>query len=144
MPAEDLDLTTETRAESTVIHVAGELDLSTVPRFDAELEQASTGGRVVIVLADCTFIDSSALQSLVRAQRIVSERGGAIALVAPSQPARRVLEVAALDRFIPVFATLDVALAATDQGRHPQNLQRETPVGRKRSLARKRAEPPPA
>lgn len=112
MPDEDLDLTTERRGEFTIIHVAGELDLSTVARFDAELDQAVTMGRVVVVLAECTFIDSSALQALVRAQRGVAERGGTIALVAPSQPARRVLEVAALDRFFPVFATLDVALTA--------------------------------
>jgi anti-sigma B factor antagonist len=114
MPAQDLTLTTEMRADSMVIRVAGELDLSTVAAFDAALEQALAVGPVVVELSECTFIDSSALQSLVRAHRIVREgEGGAILLVAPSQPARRVLEVAALDRFMPVFETVDEALDST-------------------------------
>ncbi|MCY7301467.1 MAG: STAS domain-containing protein [Thermoleophilia bacterium] len=113
MTPEDLTLTTEMRAESTVLHVAGELDLSTVAAFDTELERALALGRVVVVLSDCTFIDSSALQSLVRAHRAARtpEQNEALVLVAPSQPARRVLEIAALDRLVPMFDTLDDALA---------------------------------
>ena len=115
MTPEDLTLTTEVRADSTVLHVAGELDLSTVAVFDAELERALALGPVVVVLSECTFIDSSALQSLVRAHRGAPEheQHGALALVAPSQPARRVLEIAALDRLVPIFDTLDDALAST-------------------------------
>ena len=113
MPTQDLTLTTEMRADSTVIHVVGELDLSTVARFDSELEQALTTSRVVVVLSECTFIDSSALQSLVRAQRVIRDAGGVISLVAPSQPARRVLEVSTLDRILSVFDTLDDALIST-------------------------------
>ena len=110
----DLTVTTEIRAESTILHVVGELDLSTVGMFDAELDRALGVGRVVVVLSECTFIDSSALQSLVRAHRVVRESTDrTIVLVAPSQPARRVLEIAALDRLVPVFDTLDDALAAT-------------------------------
>lgn len=113
MPAPDLILTTDTRDDAAVIHVVGELDLSTVDAFDAELERSFAAGRVVVVLSECTFIDSSALQSLVRALRAVRDKGGEIALVAPSQPARRVLEVAGLDRLMPVFETLDGAFIPT-------------------------------
>ena len=114
VPAQDLTLTTELRGDFTVLDVAGELDLSTIATFDIELETALAAGPVVVVLADCTFIDSSALQSLVRAHRVVREgKGCAVLLVAPSQPARRVLEVAALDRFMPVFDTLGAALEST-------------------------------
>ena len=113
MPAPDLILTTEMQESTTVIHVVGELDLSTVDAFDAELERSVAAGSVVVVLSECTFIDSSALQSLVRARRVVSSAGGEIVLVAPSQPARRVLEVAALDRLMPVFETLDEAFISS-------------------------------
>ena len=114
MTTQDLTLTTETRAGSTVLHVAGELDLSTVATFDAELARALSLGGVVVVLSECTFIDSSALQSLVRAYRALPRAEGAsLALVAPSQPARRVLEIAALDRLVPIFDTLDDALPST-------------------------------
>jgi anti-anti-sigma factor len=111
MPASDLTLTTETAEGASIIRVVGELDLSTVAALDAELERFLSADRVVVVLSECTFIDSSALRSLVRAQHAIREEGGRLVLVAPSQPARRVLEVAALDRFLPVFETL--AEAAT-------------------------------
>lgn len=113
MPAQDLTLTTDAGDDAAVIHVVGELDLSTVAAFDAELERSFSARRVVVVLSDCTFIDSSALQSLVRAQRAVREAGGELSVVAPSQPARRVLEVAALDRLIPVYETLAEVLTST-------------------------------
>ncbi|MEO5634626.1 STAS domain-containing protein [Gaiella sp.] len=115
MTPEDLKVTTEMRAGSTILHVAGELDLATVAAFDTELERAQALGRVVVVLSDCTFIDSSALQSLVRAHRAgpAHEQNGTLVLVAPNQPARRVLEIAALDRLVPMFDTLDDALAST-------------------------------
>ena len=66
----------------------------------------------MIELAECTFLDSSALRALVRAQRRVAEAGGRLVLVAPSQPARRVLDIATLDRFIPVSATLADAVTS--------------------------------
>jgi anti-sigma B factor antagonist len=113
MPAQDLTLTSEANEGATVLHVIGELDLSTVAAFDTALEQSPLSGRTIVVLSECTFIDSSALQSLVRAERTARDRGGSLALVAPSQPARRVLEVAALDRFVSVFDSLDEALAST-------------------------------
>lgn len=112
MPERDLTLTTDTDGGASIIHVVGELDLSTVAALDAELEQSLPAGRVVVVLSECTFIDSSALRSLVRAQRSAREGGGGLALVAPTQPARRVLEVAALDRFMPVFETVTEAVTS--------------------------------
>jgi anti-sigma B factor antagonist len=113
MPAGDLTLTTDRVDDASIIQVVGELDLSTVAAFDAELEQSLPTGRVIVVLSECTFIDSSALRSLVRAQRTAREGGGGLALVAPSQPARRVIEVAALDRFMPVFETVTEAVTSS-------------------------------
>lgn len=112
MPEHDLVLTTAVDAAANVIDVVGELDLSTVALLDAELERSLSAKRVVIVLAGCTFIDSSALRSLVRAQRSVRDSGGELAIVAPSQPARRVLEVASLDRVMPVFESLADAVTS--------------------------------
>ena len=112
MAGSTLTLSTDTDAGVPVVRVIGDLDLSTVPSFDSELEQSLRGDHVVIELADCTFIDSSALRALVRAQKRIAQEGGSLAIVAPSQPARRVLEVASLDRFVPVFGTLAEALSS--------------------------------
>jgi anti-anti-sigma factor len=107
-----LTLSTDIEDGVKVVHVTGDLDLSTVPAFDAELEQSVGARHLVIELADCTFIDSSALRALVRAQKRTIEEGGTLAIVAPSQPARRVLEVASLDRFVPVFGTVAEAVTS--------------------------------
>jgi len=112
MPESPLTLSTEMTEDVAFIRVCGDFDLSTVSAFDAELEEALTVKRLVIELADCTFIDSSALRALVRAQKLATRAGGELALVAPSQPARRVLEIATLDRFVPVFRTVGEAVTS--------------------------------
>ena len=106
----ELSLSTETSEGLAVVRVAGDFDLSTIDVFDEELEPSVSADLVVIELSGCTFLDSSGLRTLVRAQRRVAEAGGRLVLVAPSQPARRVLDIATLDRFIPVAATLEEAV----------------------------------
>ena len=112
MASSTLTLSTHSEAGIPVVRVNGDFDLSTVASFDSEVEQSLSGDHLVIELADCTFIDSSALRALVRAQKRIAQGGGSLAIVAPSQPARRVLEVASLDRFVPVFGTLAEALTS--------------------------------
>jgi anti-sigma B factor antagonist len=109
---QNLVLTAEASAGVSIIRVQGDLDLSTVSAFDAELERQLGSLHLVVELEGCTFIDSSALRALVRAQKRVAETGGTLVLVAPSQPARRVLEIATLDRFVPVFGTVDDAVTS--------------------------------
>jgi anti-anti-sigma factor len=106
----DLSLSTTLSDGLAVLHVSGDFDLSTVPAFDAEVEHSLSAPLLVVELAGCTFLDSSALRALVRAQRRSAERGGRLMLVAPSQPARRVIEMATLDRFVPVSETLEEAV----------------------------------
>ena len=109
---QSLVLTAETSAGVSIIRVEGDLDLSTVGAFDAELDHLVGSRHLVVELEGCTFIDSSALRALVRAQRRVHAGGGMVALVAPSQPARRVLEIATLDRFMPVFGNVNDAVTS--------------------------------
>jgi anti-sigma B factor antagonist len=108
----ELSLSTETSEGLAVVHVAGDFDLSNVEIFETELQPSLSAGLVVIELASCTFLDSSALQALVRAQRRITDAGGRLVLVAPSQAARRVIDIATLDRFIPVAATLTEAVTS--------------------------------
>jgi anti-sigma B factor antagonist len=56
-------------AGNRVIRVSGELDLSTVPSLEAELEAAlgRAEGGVVVDLSDLEFIDSTGIAVLVRA-----------------------------------------------------------------------------
>lgn len=107
----DFTVTTGEQLGMTVVRVVGELDLSTVPCFDGELSACLGTGRVVVDLTECSFIDSSALRSLVVAKRAADEAGGSFGLVAPTPAIRRVLQVASLDQVIQVADTVEELLA---------------------------------
>jgi anti-sigma B factor antagonist len=110
MPDGSLQLTTgPLPAGGTVVRVAGELDLSNVSAFEAELAALVRHGRVVVDLAECTFLDSSALRALVIAYRAATDEGAEFSLSAPTLAIRRVLEVASIDRLITVTDEVDAA-----------------------------------
>jgi anti-anti-sigma factor len=110
MPDGSLQLTTRALpAGGTVVCVAGELDLSNVSVFEAELAGVLSQGRVVVDLAECTFLDSSALRALVVAHRAATGEGGEFSLSAPTPAVRRVLEVASIDLLITVADDVDAA-----------------------------------
>jgi anti-sigma B factor antagonist len=93
-----------------VVRVEGELDMATSGRFEEALGAASPGGRLVIDLTECTFLDSSAVRLLVGAARAADESDERVSLVARDPGILRVLEIAAVDTMLPVHDSLDSAL----------------------------------
>jgi len=90
--------------QSVRLEIRGELDLSTSPQLDDALRHELGGGRSVIVdLSQVTFIDSTALNTLIGALRSCESNGGSLA-VSPSLPPQvtRVFEVTGLDAVIPI------------------------------------------
>lgn len=69
--------------------------------LDAELDLASAdGGPVLVDLCECPFVDSTALNAVLRARLTLRDRGGRIAVAcAPDGPARRLFTVAVGDLF---------------------------------------------
>jgi anti-anti-sigma factor len=82
-----------------VLEVSGELDIATVPQFDAavELLVSTPRDRAVVRMADVTFIDSSGLGALLRAHRIGEAHGVPLAIQDPSQHVRSLITLTALD-----------------------------------------------
>ena len=69
------------------------------------------------MVADLTlvsFIDSTALGVIVRGVRALDEEGARVQVVLPAGSARRIFEITALDRVLPVAASRQDALAALD------------------------------
>ncbi len=93
-----------------VVHVVGELDMSTSSRVEEAIASAAPGSRVIVDLTGCTFLDSSGVRGLVGAQRDVVERGGGLELVAAEPNIIRVLEITNVNTVVAVHATLDAAL----------------------------------
>ena len=109
VPDNDLVLSTESLPTATVIHVAGDLDLSTVDSLDHELDRVGGAGTLVLDLSECTFLDSSALRSIVLAHRKAEAAGGSLAIVATTPATLRVFEVASLDEILAIYATVSDA-----------------------------------
>jgi anti-sigma B factor antagonist len=103
----------ERRNQSLIIRLAGELDLYNAEEVSAALGQASGEApeRLVIDLAEVTFVDSTALAALVEAKKEVRPATQFL-LAAPGTDVRRALEVSGLGQHFDVRDSVDEALAA--------------------------------
>ena len=87
-----------------VVVVHGELDVATAPLLRAALDTvyARRPGRVEVDLSRVSFLDASALTTLIAARRRLAARGATLALHRPSPIARRVLEITGFDRVVEI------------------------------------------
>ena len=98
-----LDLAPDSQG-SVRVHVRGELDLSTSPALGETLEQQIKDGKCVVLdLSGVTFIDSTGLNTLIRALRLCEANGGGFS-VSPDLPAQvsRVFQITGLDGLLPI------------------------------------------
>ena len=83
-----------------VVELTGELDAFVAPALRARLDEAIDAagpGLVIVDLSQVTFLDSTALGTLVGALRRMRERGGELRVVLPPPPALRIFELTGLD-----------------------------------------------
>jgi anti-anti-sigma factor len=98
-----------------VVNVAGEVDMGTGPAFQRGLLRAigASRGGLIVDLTRASFLDSSALTSLVNAfDELRQKSGGSLAIVATDPRMRALFEVARLERDFLIFSTRGQALAA--------------------------------
>ncbi|MDQ3384433.1 MAG: STAS domain-containing protein [Actinomycetota bacterium] len=87
---------------TTEVRVRGEIDIATNPMFDAAVASAGEAGVTLLEmdLSEVTFMGSSGLAALLRAQRLLRERGARLVLVRPSRAVTDLLEMTKLhERF---------------------------------------------
>ena len=99
-------------AGTTVIHVAGELDMNTAPRLERELEGPLATGEnpLLLDLSACEFIDSTGIALIVRAWQGLGGEGR-FALCGVGDQVKRVLGITGLDSTIPTHANREEALS---------------------------------
>jgi len=97
--------------EALVVRLAGELDLYNTPVLRTALLEcaARNPSRLVVDLAEVTFIDSTALGALIEVRSSLGSKDGLV-LASPGLEARRALEISGLDRHFEVRETLEEAL----------------------------------
>jgi anti-anti-sigma factor len=87
------------------VSVAGELDLASTPRLADAVDDVMNGGALELWLdlSRVDFMDSSGAHLLVETQARLPELNRRLAVVCPSGPARRLLEVVGLTEQLPLY-----------------------------------------
>jgi anti-sigma B factor antagonist len=116
-----------TPATAAVVSMPGEIDAANAADVEALITAALAPG-ITVVIADLTatrFCDSSGLQQLLLAHRRAAAAGAQLRLaVLPGGPVSRVVELTGINRHVPVYPALKLAI---DSPRHPADLP---PAGR--------------
>jgi anti-sigma B factor antagonist len=100
------------KAQIFVLH--GSLDVATSPAARAALLDAAERGQheIVVDLTRVEFLDSTGLGALIGAQRRAKEHGGQVRLVVADGQILRLLRITGLLSVLPVYQTVEDALAA--------------------------------
>ena len=102
-------------ASSVVVRLPGEIDVTNASDVLAQVTAALAPG-VSVVIADLTgtrFCDSAGLRHLLLAHRQAARAGAQLRLVIPPDgPVGRITELTGINRFVAVYATLQLAAGA--------------------------------
>lgn len=94
-------LDVDTTADGSAVRLAlrGELDISTSPRLEKELEDAEAGepGTIVLDLRELDFMDSTGLRVVVSADARARERGRRLVVVRGRDAVQRLFRITRLD-----------------------------------------------
>jgi len=113
----ELVITTREVGDRTVVSVVGEVDIASAGALDAVLSEAIASGRthLVVDLEEVGFLDSTGLGVLVKSLKRTREAGGSLTVVTESERVLKVIRITGLDAVIPLFASVDLALAAVPE-----------------------------
>jgi anti-sigma B factor antagonist len=115
----DLVMQIEERDGWAVMHVSGDLDMTTAPRLREAVVGVVVSGqpRVVLDLQAVDFIDSTGLGVIVGLLKRTRGQGGDLRLVSTRPSLRRILELTTLSQALPLADDVEAATSATDPAR---------------------------
>jgi anti-sigma B factor antagonist len=97
--------------EQSIVSLAGELDLSTMPQLERPLsEQLESHFAVIVDLTALSFIDSSGIGLLISAFR--ANEGKLHTVIAEGSQVERVFRLAGIDQALPLYLSRADALRA--------------------------------
>jgi anti-sigma B factor antagonist len=112
----DLSVSSTERGASTVVHVAGEIDVYTAPLLREVLDKQIAAGRtdLVVDLEQVTFMDSTGLGVLVGRLKLVRGQNGSLRIVSAQDRILKVFKITGLDKVFHIHATVDEATAESN------------------------------
>ncbi|HEX2024066.1 MAG TPA: STAS domain-containing protein [Acidimicrobiales bacterium] len=95
---------TSPSAGTAVVAMRGEIDAIAIPSLSGCLDDVVSAGqrRVVLDMAEVTFIDSVGLAAIVAATKRLAAHGGTLSVRRPSAHVHKLLEITGLTGFVPV------------------------------------------
>jgi anti-anti-sigma factor len=90
----------------------GELDAAAAPEFRGRMEQITSapGGRLLIDLTACPFVDSLGLAALVEAASEMHKRGRVVVIVCRAPQVRRTMALTGVDEQVPLCWSREEAM----------------------------------
>jgi anti-anti-sigma factor len=100
---------------TSILSIAGELDLNTIPEVEGPiLKELGSGSVVILDLSQLAFIDSSGIGLLIQAFRSTDGDGRLRTVVAQGSQVDRVFGLAGVNRVLPIFFDQREALGDRD------------------------------
>lgn len=104
----ELNVSSRSQGDHTIVIATGEIDLYTAPRLHSELagviDKSAPSSRIVVDMSGVEFCDSTGMNVLLSCLRQARERGGELELAAPRPAVRKILQVTGLDAVFPISA----------------------------------------
>jgi len=109
-----LKTSTERKDNAAVIHVSGEVDMSTSPdlRKVLQTEVKAKTARIIVDLDGVSYIDSSGLATLVECLQGVRKYNGELLLAGLRKTVKDVFEIARLNEVFELHDDVEAALAS--------------------------------
>lgn len=94
-----IELNIDRNGSDATLEVSGEIDLTSAPALDDEVTGLieDSVNTLTISLRNVSFMDSTGLRVLLKANKLLETAGGKLLLSQPSDPVRRLLEVSGLE-----------------------------------------------
>ncbi len=110
----DVRVTSEDVGARTVVHVSGEIDVSSADRLRERVSLLLSRERtdLVVDLTGVTFMDSTGLGLLVGTLKRVRTAGGRLVLVVDSERLLKVFRITGLHQVFTIRETVEAALGA--------------------------------
>jgi anti-sigma B factor antagonist len=106
-----MELEIQTQGEHTIILPRGEIDFHSSPRLREQMLSVLDSGRDLLVdMSEVSFIDSSAIASLVEGLQHARNKGRELALASIQETPMKVLQLTRLDSVFPIHESINACL----------------------------------
>ncbi len=112
-----MNLTSEHSGSVDIVRLAGRIDHENAEAFSTSLAPhlhacASANGKLLIDLSELSYISSAGLRVLMVATKKIKPAGGALAVAAPREMVKEVLEITRFNLVFPVYASVEEGVQA--------------------------------